>query len=464
MNKKNISKYTKGFICFTIFLILFSSSLFAKADQRLNTSFDENDSLAVSTSAINDPQDQDNDYFKKDYSRTYNFIYDPNIQTIQLYRKGWQMTQPFIQINTIERLVLSFDDLDDEIKDYRFTMVHCDANWQPSDLLQNEYLLGFTEDYIRDYRFSINTMQRYVHYNVEFPTEDMKIIKSGNYLLKVYEETEDNMAFVFRFMVFEPLVSIDAKVVAPAKVLDRKYKQEVDFIISSVSYRISNPYTDLKIIITQNGRWDNAVVDLKPRMVKNNSLYYDQLDDNVFNGGNEFRLFNIQSLKYALQNVYRTEFNEQGNQIYLMKDEPRTFKNYTYEEDIKGKRIIKTEDYENDNLESDYVYVHFLLPYDAPLVDGNLYIMGELTYWQFMEEGLMKYNYDKRAYEAAMFLKQGYYNYQYVFLEDGKTAGDVSLIEGNHFETENEYKILVYHKQMGTLYDKLIAVHTVYSH
>lgn len=407
---------------------------------------------------------EDYEYFKKDYQRTYNYIYMPDIHTIQLYRKGWEMTQPFIRMNTDERLVLSFDDLSGEIKDYRYTLLHCDADWQASDLMKNEYLTGFTEGYIRDYQFSRNTIQEYVHYDLIFPTEEMKITKSGNYLLQVYERTPENMAFVFRFMVFESLVDVTAEVVAPSTVLDRKYKQKVDFVIKSDNYRITNPYHDLKIIITQNGRWDNAIADIKPRMVKNNTLYYDQVGENIFNGGNEFRAFDIKSLKYALQNVFRIDYINNANHVFLKPDEIRTFKNYTYIEDIKGRRVIKTDDYEYDNLESDYVYVHFSLPYNAPFPDGNLYIMGELTYWQFMDEGLMKYNYDKKAYQASMFLKQGYYNYQYVFLEDGKTAGDVSIIEGNHFDTENEYKIFVYHREIGTRYDKLIAVRTVYSH
>jgi len=168
-------------------------------------------------------------------------------------------------------------------------------------------------------------------------------------------------------------------------------------------------------------------------------------------------------LKYALQGVYRIQLTETENHVYLNKDETRAFKNYTYNQDIKGRRLIQTDDGQYGNLECEYVFVHFFLPYSAPFPDGNLYVMGELTYWQFMDEGLMKYNKQTKAYEVVMFLKQGYYNYQYVFLEDGKNAGDATLIEGNHFETENEYKIFVYHKEMGTLYDKLIAIHTVYS-
>ncbi|MCD4680489.1 MAG: DUF5103 domain-containing protein [Bacteroidales bacterium] len=466
MFRNNILYILLIFIYVFVLLILSSCAQLMRADQGINTLLNEQDSLSVSGNISDNSQvqDQDFDYFKKDYTRTYNHIYNPNIQTIQLYRQGWEMTQPYIQLKTDERLMLSFDDLDPEVKDYKFTLVHCDANWQPSDLLQNEYLLGFTEDFIRNYKFSINTMQQFVHYDLVFPTEDMQIMKSGNYLLKVYDDIQENMAFVFRFMVFEPLVTINANVVAPSTIADRKYKQEVDFILNSGAYKILNPYSDLKIVITQNGRWDNALIDFKPRMVKNSRLYYDLVDENVFNGGNEFRLFNIKSLKYALENVYSIEVDNKGNQVYLMNDEPRTFKLYTYVKDINGMRIIQTEDYENDDLESDYVYVHFSLPYNAPFVDGNLYIMGELTYWQFSDEGLMHYNYERKAYEATMFLKQGYYNYQYVFLEDGKTAGDVTLIEGNHFDTENEYKIFVYHREIGTIYDKLIAIHTVYSH
>ena len=162
---------------------LHSCSLLMRADKETITLMDGNNVASVeqdvehsSGFVQSESIDQDFDYFKKDYQRTFNYIYMPGIQTIQLYRNGWVMTQPFIQINTDERLVLSFDDLADEIKDFRYTLVHCDANWQPSDLIPNEYLLGFTEGYIRDYMFSVNTIKKYVHYDLIFPTQDMQII------------------------------------------------------------------------------------------------------------------------------------------------------------------------------------------------------------------------------------------------------------------------------------------------
>jgi hypothetical protein len=76
----------------------------------------------------------------------------------------------------------------------------------------------------------------------------------------------------------------------------------------------------------------------------------------------------------------------------------------------------------------------------------------------------MTYNYKRKGYQASLFLKQGYYNYLYGLVERGQKSADVSLIEGNHWETLNEYSIYVYYKKPGTNYDQLIASDVILSH
>ena len=401
----------------------------------------------------------DNDYYKEDFLRYRDYIYKDNIKTVLLHRKSWELSPPLIIFNSDERLELSFDDLDAGVKDYKYTVVHCDAFWRPSNIQTYEYIEGFTEDYIDDYEFSYNTTQEYTHYSLIFPTQDQRITKSGNYILKVFiGDNIDDVAFTRRFMLLEPKINIKARIKMATNINDRNYKQEVDFTIYKQGYQIINPYKDLKVVMTQNGRWDNAKKNLTPKMIKNDELYYDYDEENVFKGGNEFRHFDIKSLKYQSERIKKIEYDTLGNQIYLHDDQRRTYKVYTTEKDINGQRLIKTEDGSNSNIEADYTYVHFFLPYSAPLVHGALYIMGALTDWQFDGESMMKYNYKKHGYEAAIYLKQGYYNYQYIFLENGKTVGDVSFIEGNHFETQNNYTIYVYYREPGKLYDKLIGV------
>jgi hypothetical protein len=301
---------------------------------------------------------------------------------------------------------------------------------------------------------------------LSFPTDYIGYTKSGNYLLKVFEEEEldSNVVLTKRFIVTDQKVSIGGKVVPPIKIEDRNYRQQLEFEINTGKYYIPNPYSDLKVMVLQNWRWDNAVTNVQPRMVVGNRLDYNFQDDLIFDGGNEFRAFDLKSLRYQSEKIALIDYNYLGNQIYLHTDERRNFKQYIRDDDLNGKFFLEKEGAEFSDIEGDYSYVHFTLPYQHPLVNGNLYIFGALTNWDFTEEGMLKYDYENNVYETSIYLKQGIFNYAYVFLEDGTVAGDITLIEGNHWDTNNEYIILVYYREPGTYYDQVIGIEYVTAH
>jgi hypothetical protein len=199
-------------------------------------------------------------------------------------------------------------------------------------------------------------------------------------------------------------------------------------------------------------------------MVVGNKLDYNFIDDLVFDGGNEFRAFDIKSLRYQSERIALIDYDYLGTQIYLHVDERRNFKQYVRDDDLNGKYFLEKEDAEFSDIESDYAYVHFTLPYTHPLVTGNLFIFGGFTNWNFTDEAMLKYDYENNIYETTLYLKQGLYNYTYAFLEDGTEAGDVTLIEGNHWDTNNEYIILVYFREPGTYYDQMIGIEYLSAH
>ncbi len=409
---------------------------------------------------------QEQDYFSRDFMRHKDYIYKNNIRSVELYREGWKMSPPVVGLNSGQQLVLSFDDMDGDVKYYNYTIIHCDANWQPSELIKTDYIRGFDEDEIKDYAFSFNTLRVYTNYKLSFPTDYMAYTKSGNYILKVWvdEDVDSNLVLTRRFMVMDQKVTISGEVVAPVKVEERNYRQQVEFMINPGSYFIQNPYSDLKVMVLQNWRWDNAVYNVQPRMVVGNKLDYRFIEDLVFDGGNEFRNFDIKSLRYQSERIALIDYDHEGTHFYLHTDERRNFKQYVRDDDLNGKFYLEKEDAEYPDIESDYGYVHFTLPYTHPLVNGNLYIFGGLTDWNFTEEAKMIYDYENNIYEGRLYLKQGYFNYAYVFLEDGTEAGDITLIEGNHWDTNNEYIILVYFREPGTYYDQMIGVEYVSAH
>jgi hypothetical protein len=403
------------------------------------------------------------DYYTAEYFRYTDHIYKGNIKSVLLCRVGWEMTSPVVRFNSDDCLRLSFDDLEGDTKDYRYTILHCNANWTPSDLRPNEYLDGYTEDQIEDYKFSFNTIQPYTHYNLILPNDHIRFIIPGNYLLKVYETDSLDMVLSMRFMVVDSRVTITGRVLRSSNVDERNYRQEVDFSIDTKDYPINEPYRSLNVVVMQNNRWDNAIVNLKPRMVIGDELDYNYDADNVFDGGNEFRNIDIKSLRYQSPRIKAFGFENMTNHVYLWEDESRSFKVYHSEIDINGNRLVSCEDADDMDVECDYAWVHFSLKYPGPLTGGSLYIFGGLTNWQFNNDAVMKYNFDLKSYYDSLYLKEGYYDYQYLYVENGRSVGDPGQIEGNHYETGNDYVILVYYRPPGFLYDELIGIKTLNS-
>jgi hypothetical protein len=400
------------------------------------------------------------DYYDKGYIYNDDIIYRENINTVLLYRVGEELSPPVFIMGSGEKLFFSFDDFEQVVKKYYFTVVHCDAYWQTSDILKMEYIDGFDYEEIDDYHYSFNTTQKYINYRGVFPSDYVNVRKSGNYILRVYEneDRDENVIFTRRFMVADPKVRVEGEVNMTTN-LDYRYTgQQVDFSVIATDIQITEPYKELHVVVRQNGRWDNAVFNQQPRMILGNEFDYSLNDNFVFNGGNEFRYLDMKTLKYNTDRMQSLVYLENGYNVFIYPDENMRYKDYRSEDDINGRRLIATNHARDSYTESDYAWVHFFIPYNYPEPGGSFYIFGELGNWQFRPDNQMKYDYEARGYRGSMYLKQGYYNYVYAYLPNGSDTGDVTLTEGSHWETENEYQVMVYWRRPGDFYDQLVAV------
>ena len=388
-----------------------------------------------------------------------NAIYNPEIKTVLLHPTGFELGNPLIHLNYKDSLLLSFDDLSNRPKRYMYSLIHCNADWTPSDLLQNEYLEGFYEDPLIDYDFSFNTIQPYINYHTTIPSNNLRPTLSGNYLLIVYPENEkDNPILSKRMLVIDEKVSVEGMVKRATDLEQRNYQHEIDFNIIHTGYSIDNPFGDIQVVITQNDRWDNAITGLQAVFVKENEISYDYEEENCFDGGNEYRFFDCQSLRYLSERLADISFENDTNKIILRTDNERRFQRYSsLVQDINGKRLIRVQEGNRDNIEADYALVTFTLPYQHQITHGDLYVHGQISDYGFPDTHKMHYNEDKGIYEASIFLKQGYYNYEYVFKKN--EGGSLSrFIEGTHYQTVNDYKIYIYHRPTGEQYDQLIGI------
>ncbi|MGQ7868428.1 type IX secretion system plug protein [Sunxiuqinia sp. sy24] len=388
-----------------------------------------------------------------------NAVFSDEIKTVQAFREGFELSHPIYELGAEANLIFKFDDLQGEAQNYYYTIVHCDADWHESFLLQNDYLNGFYENQVDDYAFSFNTTMTYINYLIRIPNEQVQITQSGNYALVVYEDQDkEKLVLTRRFQVLQPKVRISGRVKRATFDPFKGDNQEVDFTIYHENLNLINPREEVKVVVMKNRRWDTAIRDLKPLFIRENELVYDYDQENVFPGGNEYRYFDIRTRKYNGENVEAFSFFRPYYHVTLLTDQLRSNQKYFGYKEMNGNFVVESQDRVDDyDTECDYFFVHFTLPLETQLVGGTVNVMGALTDWNANKSNEMSWNYDQTAYELTLLLKQGYYNYQYVYVSEGSQMADASVIEGSHYETENEYQVFVYYRGMSGRFDQLVG-------
>ena len=386
-----------------------------------------------------------------------NKIYTDGIASIKLTAGDDQLADPVgVLGETLFRI--SFDDLNVEVRHLKYTFIHCTHDWQLSQLNPIEYIEGFMEEDITKYEHSFNTIEPYMHYEAVFPSENISFTKSGNYILYVYDDTPDNPILTRRFMVVEP---VPAKIVCdvhPAFDVNNKFThQDIDFTVFTGAYRIRNPQMSVRATIQQNGRWDNAKMGLIYHSGVGSELNFNYMDgSNSFPGSSEFRTFDITTLRSNADRIVGISFVNRHNHAYVLQDDARPFSAYESRGNMNGHCYYRNRDLVNEYSE-DYVFTHFTLKSNTPYNEGNVYVFGELTDWQLQEDAKLHYNKEFDFWETELLLKQGAYNYQYVYLPYGSSTIDATYVEGSHYETSNIYNIYVYYQEEGSSYDQLIG-------
>jgi hypothetical protein len=388
-------------------------------------------------------------------------IYVDYIRSVRMSPNNILMGMPIIDLHSNTQLFIMFDDLSDEVKNFTYTVVHCDADWQPSGLTENEYINGFLEDRIMDFDFSANTRTNFVYYYFAIPNRNMSFSKSGNYLLKVYEDDrEKTLVFVRRFMIAERVVQVLPQVVRPSMVSKGETHQEIDFFVNHRDLNIRNPLLEVKATVLQNGRWDNAVTGIIPLFSRPGEMSFDFQDKIVFEAGKEFRSLDLRSMRYPSGDVAAIEVFSDGIDITLGKDIKRSNQVYLQYQDLNGHFVIESADMGDQELSADYARALFTLHSPTEYADADVYLFGRITDWRVKPEFRLDYNRRIQAYMGEILLKQGWYNYYYVVVPRKGGPPSIQETEGNWFETENQYTILVYYRPFGERFDRLVGVST----
>jgi len=385
--------------------------------------------------------------------------YQSNIKTVEMYRSGWRLSPPIRNLRDTSSLILEFDDLADETSHYTYTLIHCSAGWEPSDINNTEYISGLPENEIRDYRFSRNALQNYKHYKLSLPNEDIQPKLPGNYILFVYKDfDQEQPVLTRRFYIVDPLVHIKPDVHRTDNVKFIATTQEVDFTIDYQQIQSEDPRRNFKVTVCQNLNYTTAITDLLPKYIQPGELIYNFEEENLFQGGSEFRHFDTKSLKFNSDRIREIRFERPLKHIFLLPDIPKAFSSYEFQEDINGKYLVKWDDAFDSDTEADYVMVHFMLNTRDSIPGSDVFLFGALTAWKPAEDNKCQYNPANQSYEINLLLKQGYYNYAYVTRRRSDQKLDLTEIDGNHFETENDYYIFVYYHDIRERFDRLVGL------
>lgn len=389
-------------------------------------------------------------------------IFDPNIKTLQVGLVGEKLGLPIMKLNGSDIMQVSFDEMSHEAHSYGYKVLHCSADWTPSDLNSNEYLSGFTTNNITDYVTSLNTTYLYTHYSFQLPNNDLGFKVSGNYVVIVYEDNQTDKPIAQAcFSIVEPRISVSATVRGNTDTELAGKSQQLDFDVLLNGYPVRDPASEIKVVVRQNNRIDNQVTDIKPTYLSGSKLSYVNNGALIFEGGNEYHRFDISSVYAAGEGVAAANYTRPHYDVILYDNKIQTSKTYTSDKDVNGRFVINLQGAQDDNTEADYMSVHFNLPAKQPFFDGQLYLGGEFNYNLLNDVTRMKYDNKTESYSQTILLKQGGYNYQYWFVPKGQQKGSAERVDGSYWQTGNEYTIYVYHRAWGERYDKLICVKVV---
>ncbi|WP_445721595.1 type IX secretion system plug protein [Flavobacterium sp.] len=392
--------------------------------------------------------------FSNSYTQVENEIPAPfNIKTISFVQNNNNVL-PFFKLG--DTFELQFDDLFGNEADYYYTITQCNYDWTPSNLAKVEYLNGMDNQRIITYENSFNTLQLYSHYRQQFPNKFNRITKTGNYVVKVFND-EQEIVFSKRFILYNESVSVLSEVRRARDFESLNQKQNIELTIKYGELSLQNPVQNVKISIFQNGNWNNVITNIKPQYTIGTELIYRYNKETQFWAGNEFYTLDNSQIRVTNNSVGRVTSGDIYNS-HLYTNNARKNNIYTYFPDFNGNFVVLNYGSENSQIEADYSWVYFTLSAPDFFDKEEIFVTGMFNNYAMNEENKMVYNKESGLYEKAILIKQGYTNYQYTIKSKNNTINAKDAIDGNFYQTENNYTILVYYKGNNDRNDSVIGI------
>ncbi|MDD2822332.1 MAG: DUF5103 domain-containing protein [Flavobacterium sp.] len=377
-----------------------------------------------------------------------------HIKTISFVQND-QNTIPILKLG--EGFQLQFDDLFGNEANYYYEIIHCDYNWNPTAIPKNEYLEGFDNQRIQDYSNSFNTLQIYSHYKLAIPNQFTLQLKiSGNYMIKVLDENKE-VVFSRKFILYEDLVTVPIQVKRARTVNNIESKQNLDFTIRSNTITFQTPLRNVKVLLLQNGQMNTGIKNIVPQYTIGNDLIYKYDWETQFWAGNEFLFFENKDIRSASNNVARIDSSTPVYGSYLYTSAARANFPYSFTQDVNGNFVVNNLNSANNEIEADYAWVYFSLSAPTFRLNKNIYVTGMFNNYNLSPEFKMDYNSKKGIYEKAILIKQGFTNFQYTIADEQGIIDQENAVDGNFYQTENDYTIVVYYRENIDRYDRVVG-------
>lgn len=376
--------------------------------------------------------------------------YLSEIKSVEFYNTKEEQSLPLIRLSTNESIHLSFDDLRADIRRFYFSIEHCDIHWKKSNLSSLEYTSGYGEDQIINISRSLNTLQSYTHYQINFPTENTRPLLSGNYLLKVYEDADKRrLILTRRFYVLDEKVKMTVRQVASTEIKNRKSNQKIEVAVNTQALTINNPSSDVKVMVMQNNRPDVQLWDEKPSLIKDKELMYNHPNQFNFPGGQEFLYTDLRSFRLPSTMIRKIDIDSL-TRLSLLAD--KYLDNSTYSEviDENGRFYIRNLDQQGQSeLLADYAELQFTLQADVEPT-REIFLLGSFNNFNRDKESRMRYDQESKSWKINILLKQGVYDYLYA------TDNPPSF-----YETKNTYQIFAYYRNPRLNRDEIVGFHQI---
>ena len=382
-------------------------------------------------------------------------IFNKDFKSLTFKSNSLILGEPCYYLNSLNAVTIDFDLLKNHSESLQYQLIHCDKDWKTSNISSMDAIDGFDTDYIENQKISYGPIQQYIHYNFKLPNNHTNFLISGNYIIKIFSEGESNKPIAnIKFFVSEQSSNVNFNIDESSDVEQSKYLQSYEIECTYNSSNTIDPFSNIYINIEQNHQIFNQQWISGPNFIKENKLVFLANEEQTFNGGNEFRFFDISSFRNGSQFVEKTYFEDTSYKIILKIDQKRSYRQYLEYKDMNGRFFIRTYDNDEADFQSEYGWVEFKLNMRKELID-SIFIYGQLSNWKLDDSFLMKYDSTSKTYSNQLLLKQGYYNYIYVT----KNSEFISTrkIEGAHFQTNNEYVIKVYYRDPLEMYDRIMC-------